>query len=210
MTPPSLQIAALLCSRLCHDLISPVGAIVNGTEVIRDEADAEMREHALTLIEASANQASARLQYARLAFGAAGTAGSEIDLEEAKDLVANLMARGKAELDWQLAPATAPKDMVKLLLNMILIAIDCIPRGGRLTVTGETRALSVLTVAAVGPKARIGPDICDALSGRTPLDALDSRQIQPAFTGLIAGGLNASVSWKESEDSVVLTASPAA
>ena len=206
MDAPSLQLAALLCSRLCHDLISPIGAIVNGTEVMRDETDAEMRDTALTLIEASANQASARLQYARLAFGAAGSAGSEIDLEEARDLVANMMAKGKAELDWQIGPGLAPKDTVKLLLNLVLIAVDCIPRGGRLTVAGTPGSGGELSVVAAGPKAKLGTDIREALSGAVPLEALESRQIQPAFTGFVAQAQGAKVSWHEGDERVVLGA----
>lgn len=130
MNDQSLQIAALLCSRLCHDLISPIGAISNGLEVLQDEDDPEMRETALSLIEASAQNATARLQFARLAFGVAGSMGAQIDLNDAARLANDLLARGKVTLDWRMTGTTAPKDSVKLLLNLILICVDCIPRGG--------------------------------------------------------------------------------
>ena len=88
----SLDLAALLCSRVCHDVISPVGAIVNGLEVLEDEKDPEMREIALDLIKKSAATASARLQFCRLAFGAAGSAGASIDTGEAEKVVRGLFA----------------------------------------------------------------------------------------------------------------------
>ena len=87
--PDALELAALLCSRVCHDLISPVGAIVNGLEVLDDNPKPEDRDFALDLIRKSAKTASARLQFCRLAFGAAGSAGAQIDLGDAQT-----MARG--------------------------------------------------------------------------------------------------------------------
>ena len=80
----ALDLAALLCSRVCHDLISPVGAIVNGLEVMEEDKDEETKVFALDLIKKSAKQASAKLQFCRLAFGAAGSAGAQIDLGDAE------------------------------------------------------------------------------------------------------------------------------
>jgi histidine phosphotransferase ChpT len=203
--PAPLQLAALLCSRLCHDLISPVGAIGNGLEVLRDEDDAEMREHALTLIEASAHQASARLQFARIAFGAAGSAGSEIELGDALALTQNILARGKVTLDWKLENKMMPKDVVKLLLNLVLISIDCIPRGGVLTVDGDLAAGTPYRIEARGTKARLGADIKEALFTPMALEGLDSRQIQPAFTRLIGEALALAIGADEAEEAIIFT-----
>lgn len=207
MDTPSLQIAALLCSRLCHDLISPVGAIANGIEVMRDETDVEMRTHAMALIEASAQQASARLQYARLAFGVAGSVGAEVDLGEAERLAAQLLERGKIELVWRLPARSAPKERVKILLNVVLVAIDCIPRGGRLTVAGSAAPDAGLRITAAGTKARLAPDIRAAIQGETPLDALDSRQVQPGFTHLLLRAEGALLEIAEGEAEVSLSVS---
>lgn len=205
MNDQSLQIAALLCSRICHDLISPIGAISNGLEVLADEDDPQMRETALTLIEASAQNATARLQYARLAFGVAGSIGAEVELGDAEKLAADLLARGKVMLAWKMSGATAPKDIVKLVLNLILIAVDCIPRGGTLTVKGAGDS-DLFLIDAEGPKARLGADIKPALLGELALNDLDSRQVQPAFTALLAGSLGAEITTEEDEDRVVLRA----
>src|SRR5215813_12932108 len=124
----ALDLAALLCSRVCHDVISPVGAIVNGLEVLEDEKDAAMKQHALDLIKKSANHASARLQFARLAFGAAGSAGAQIDLGDAEGVARGLLTDDRLKIDWGLPRALLPKNRVKLLLNLILIANGMIPR----------------------------------------------------------------------------------
>ncbi|MFL5165493.1 MAG: histidine phosphotransferase, partial [Microvirga sp.] len=101
VTLDSLDLAALLCSRVCHDVISPVGAIVNGLEVLEDENEASMREFALDLIRKSARQASARLQFARLAFGAAGSAGASIDLGDAEQVTKGMFTDDKVALSWE-------------------------------------------------------------------------------------------------------------
>ena len=124
------DLAALLCSRVCHDLISPVGAINNGLEVLDEEEEGEMRDIAVELVRKSASQASAKLQFARIAFGAAGSAGAEIDLADAEKVARGLMEHEKAELSWEAPRALMAKNRVKLLLNTLLIAISSIPRGG--------------------------------------------------------------------------------
>src|SRR5437868_634396 len=127
--PDNLELAALLCSRVCHDLISPVGAIVNGLEVLDDNPKPEDREFALELIRKSAKTASARLQFCRLAFGAAGSSGAQIDLGDAQTMARGHLDDGKTRITWNLQRVLLPKNRVKLLLNMLVIAQQTIPRG---------------------------------------------------------------------------------
>src|SRR5271166_4027903 len=140
----SLDLAALLCSRVCHDVISPVGAIVNGLEVLEEDKDEGMREFAMELIRKSARTASARLQFCRLAFGAAGSASAQIDLGDAQAMARGHIEDGKVSITWNLPRILLPKNRVKLLLNMLIIAQQTIPRGGTLTIDpigdGETMA----------------------------------------------------------------------
>src|SRR5579871_5454954 len=154
--PDSLELAALLCSRVCHDLISPVGAIVNGLEVLDDDPKPEDREFALDLIRKSAKNASARLQFCRLAFGAAGSSGAQIDLGDAQTMSRGHLEDGKTSITWNLPRLLLPKNRVKLLLNMMVIAQQTIPRGGVLTVDpiGEGETMS-FRVAASGHNARM-------------------------------------------------------
>src|SRR5256886_7854420 len=136
VTLEALDLAALLCSRLCHDLISPVGAVVNGLEVLEDDNDEETKTFALELIKKSARVASARLQFCRLAFGAAGSAGASIDTGDAENVMRGLLSNNeKVKLVWNAARQHAPKNKVKLVLNLCQVALSIIPRGGVITVT---------------------------------------------------------------------------
>jgi histidine phosphotransferase ChpT len=154
--PDALELAALLCSRVCHDLISPVGAIVNGLEVLDDNPKPEDRDFALDLIRKSAKTASARLQFCRLAFGAAGSSGAQIDLGDAQAMAKGHIEDGKITLSWNLPRLLLPKNRVKLLLNMLVIAQQTIPRGGTLKIdpVGEGETMS-FRVTASGLNARI-------------------------------------------------------
>src|SRR6201993_5220201 len=164
--PDTLELAALLCSRVCHDLISPVGAIVNGLEVLDDDPKPEDRDFALELIRKSARTASARLQFCRLAFGAAGSSGAQIDLGDAQNMAKGHIEDGKITLTWNLPRLLLPKNRVKLLLNMLVIAQQTIPRGGTLTVdpVGEGESMS-FRIAATGLNARLPQNIVDLLNG---------------------------------------------
>ncbi len=182
------DLAALLCSRVCHDLINPVGAIGNGLEVLADPTQTDMQAFAKELIENSTRQARAKLEFARLAFGASSTAGTEIDTREAERVAKLYMeAVEKADLDWKIAPMFLPKNKAKLLLNMLLIATGGVPRGGTVTVEVEGEAGSErLTITATGPKVLI-PNGVQALLAGTPEDGnVDARAIQPFYTGLLA------------------------
>src|SRR6201996_935468 len=133
-----IEFAAFLVSRVCHDLVGPLGAVVNGLEVMEDERDAAMRADALKIVTSSALQALARLQYMRIAFGAAGSAGAELDVGEVGRLVAGLLEGGKVQLNWRAAPVSWPKNWAKLLMNASLLGADCLPRGGQLEVVVST------------------------------------------------------------------------
>ncbi len=162
----SLDLAALLCSRVCHDLISPVGAIVNGLEVLEEENDEETKTFALDLIKKSARNASARLQFCRLAFGAAGSAGVQIDVGDAETMARGFIEDEKIKLTWNLPRVLLGKNRVKLLLNMLIIAGQAIPRGGLLTVDplGEGESLSFRIIG--GRHECPGSAPCDGASGR--------------------------------------------
>ena len=203
----ALDLAALLCSRVCHDLISPVGAIVNGIEVMEEDKDEETKTFALDLIKKSARQASAKLQFCRLAFGAAGSAGAQLDLGDAQNVVLGLFGDNKTTLVWNLPRQLLAKNRVKLLLNMVLIATGTISRGGTLTVdpvpAGE--AVSGFVVTAVGLNARLSPATIELLSG-SPAQPVDAHAIQPLYAGILARDCGLSLSAGGEVGTVVLTA----
>ena len=202
-----LDLAALLCSRVCHDLISPVGAIVNGLEVLAEDKDEETREFALELIKKSANTASAKLQFCRIAFGAAGSAGAQIDLGDAETLARAFFEDDKTKLAWNLPRALLAKNRVKLLLNLLLIAGQTIPRGGRLTVdpigAGDTMGFKV---SAAGANAKVPPAVAALLAGETGDAPLDAHRIQPFYANLLAQAAGVKVAMAMEGDTVAVSA----
>ena len=184
----ALDLAALLCSRVCHDLISPTGAIVNGLEVLDESKDEETRTFALDLIRKSARNASARLQFCRLAFGAAGSAGAQIDLGDGEKVARGFIEDEKVKVTWNLPRVLMPKNRVKLLLNMLIVAGHAIPRGGSLTIDpiGEGEEMS-FKVSAVGNYLRVPQAMPALLAGESASgDPIDAHAIQPYYTGLLA------------------------
>jgi histidine phosphotransferase ChpT len=205
--PDALELAALLCSRVCHDLISPVGAIVNGLEVLDDNPKPEDRDFALDLIRKSAKTASARLQFCRLAFGAAGSSGAQIDLGDAQQMAKGHIEDGKITLGWNLPRLLLPKNRVKLLLNMLVIAQQTIPRGGTLTIdpVGNGEAMS-FRVTAAGLNARVPQNIADVLSAPSVPPASDAHAVQPYYTRLLAQACGLKVSLAPAGENVVIAA----
>lgn len=206
----ALDFAALLCSRVCHDIISPVGAITNGLEVLDEEENEEMKAFAFDLIRKSARTASAKLQFARLAFGAAGSAGAEVDLGDAETVAKRYMEGEKADLVWEAERRLLPKNQVKLMLNLLLVSLHAIPRGGKVVVrtSGELPVLTQI-IEATGPSARIPPRVVDLMEGEIA-DGLDAHAIQPYYAGSLAREAGLAVSVSKTEDTVVFEARPIA
>ena len=162
----AIELASLLCSRLCHDLMSPVGAFNNGIELLADEQDPEMREKCLELLADSARASANKLKFFRLAFGAAGGFGDEIDALEAQAALEGVFgAERRIELGWMVASDTLPKGAAKLLLNLALLAGDALVRGGRLDVGAENRDGDIeLVIRAEGPRILLDPALRETLA----------------------------------------------
>ncbi|SON57091.1 hypothetical protein HDIA_3550 [Hartmannibacter diazotrophicus] len=206
----TLDFAALMCSRVCHDIISPVGAITNGLEVLDEENNEDMKAFAFDLIRKSARTASAKLQFARLAFGAAGSAGAEVDLGDAEKVARGFMESEKPELIWNAPRLLLPKNQVKLLLNLLLCSLHAIPRGGSITVTltGDAPCPSQ-KIEAKGMAARIPPHVVDLLAG-IPGENVDAQAIQPFYAGMLARDAGMAVTIEKIDDCVIFEATPVA
>ncbi|MGN6848001.1 MAG: histidine phosphotransferase family protein [Sphingomicrobium sp.] len=161
----SVDLASLLCSRLCHDLMSPVGALNNGIELLADETDPEMREKCLELLAESARASANKLKFFRLAFGAGGGFGEEIDTHEAEVALEGLFgAERRIELGWMVGDNKLPKQAIKLLLNLALLGGDALVRGGRLDVGAERGDGEIeLAVRAEGPRILLDPALRETL-----------------------------------------------
>lgn len=172
-----VDFASLLCSRLCHDLLSPVGALNNGLELLADETDPEMRQRCLELLSASAQASANKLKFFRLAFGAAGGFGESVDTREAKTAIEGLFAENKRlTIGWMIDDPTLPKPAVKVLLNLALIAGDALVRGGQLDIGAEAHDGQVeIVLRAEGPRIILDPELRNALTGGAPDTALTPR-----------------------------------
>ena len=161
----AIDLASLLCSRLCHDLMSPVGALNNGVELLADETDPDMQEKCLELLADSARATANKLKFFRLAFGAGGGFGDEIDTREAEAALEGLFGDGKVELGWVVEDEKLPKGAIRLLLNLSLLAGDALVRGGRLDVGAERGSGGIeIAVRAEGPRVLLDPALRETLA----------------------------------------------
>ena len=191
----AVDFASLLCSRLCHDLMSPVGALNNGIELLADETDPEMREKCLELLSDSARASANKLKFFRLAFGAAGGFGEFVDTHEAQAALEGLFgAERRIELGWVVSDGKLPKGAVKLLLNLALLAGDALVRGGRLDVGAESSDGAIeLAVRGEGPRILLDPVLRETLANGASGDGIEPRAagagLAPRLGGAAGGAL---------------------
>lgn len=173
----SIEFASLLCSRLCHDLLSPVGALNNGLELMADETDPDMRQRCLDLLSDSARTSANKLKFFRLAFGSAGGFGDAVPTHEARVAIEGMFAgTGRVKIGWMVAEDMLGKLPIKILLNLSLIAGDALVRGGQLDIGAERReGLTEIVVRGEGPKVVLDPELRAALAGTLPPEGLASR-----------------------------------
>jgi histidine phosphotransferase ChpT len=208
MTTSSLELASLLCSRLCHDMLSPVGALSNGLELLADERDPEMRKRCFELLEQSAKISADKLKFFRLAFGAAGGFGEMVPVAEARTLVDALIGNnGRIEVNWALASDSLPKPAVKTLLNLALIAIESLVRGGTLDIGAELRdGASEIVVRAAGARIAFDQDVGRALDGTLPERELSSRTAPASMLRELAASLGGGLQYALSDEALVMGA----
>jgi len=210
------DLAAMLCSRVCHDLINPIGAIGNGLEVLADPEQGEMAEGARELIANAANQSRAKLEFARLAYGASSTSGTDIDTRECERVARIFFEIEKADLDWQVPLILLPKHKAKLFMNMLLIAAGSVPRGGIVvaSITGDAGQEKFEFTSHSDPQKRqktlIPSGAAGLLSGMPEEGAVDARGIQPFYTGLLARITDMEIEIGLADDKFFLRAVPKA
>jgi histidine phosphotransferase ChpT len=207
--PTDLEIAALISSKIVHDVIGPVGAIYNGIEILDEETDdADAKTYAMDVIRNVTQQASARLQFARFAFGAAGSAGAMIDLATAEQISRGYLGNGKHKLSWTGQPGYMAKDKVKLLLNMFAAAITALPRGGDidLTIIGSLENPSFVFKCR-GTGARPPQYLIDFVTGEQ-LPHLDAMTIQAYYTWRLADSAGMKIQIVKDSADIVVSAVP--
>ncbi|MET0546861.1 MAG: histidine phosphotransferase family protein [Caulobacterales bacterium] len=200
-------LAALMCSRLCHDLVAPVSAVKNALEVYNDPSMPDSREQALKVIDQAAASAAAKLEFLRVAFGAAGIGEHSADADEAGRVAERFFSAMKPELSWRPSTVQPPLTFVRLMYNLALIALDALPRGGTVEVDlKEEGGVLEAVVKSTGPKAALRPTTMAALRGELPEGGYDGRSVQQYFTGVVAASLGADLNAREGQDVVELIA----
>jgi len=188
------DLAALLCARICHDLVGPVSALETGLDLLNDEDNLDMHDDAIELIKVGAKQASNKLQFLRIAFGAGGSAPSIIAASELEQLARGVYPDGKVVFIWDMAVDGLSKPAARVLLNLVMLSVQAIPLGGTVTVsTKPSGEGTCITLSCQGKKARLDPAIAKTLAGGAPEDGFTGRTIQPFYTGMIAREAKGSV-----------------
>ena len=196
-------LVALVSSRICHDLVSPVAALTTALDILDDDHGADMREQAMDLIRNSAAQAGVKLEFMRATFGAGTIGTGEADLGELAKLSERFFATQKPELRWLLQIDSLPRAAARLLMNLLLLGLDCLPRGGVLDVNVSQSGVTLtLSVSATGTRAAMKPAVRAGLAGEIPEGGFDGRSIQPYLAYLAASSSRAQLSARESEDRV--------
>mgnify|MGYP000181593221 CR=1 FL=1 len=198
-------LASLVCARLCHDLVGPVSAIGAALDVLEDEDAEDMREDAMGLLRESANGAWARLEFTRLAFGAGGSAPGRLDAGELKRVTDAMFEKAKVDIEWVGSGQSLEKSSARVLLNLVLLAVEALPRGGSVTIEIAPNGVEQ-HIQCEGPRARLAPAAVLALEGKAPEGGFDARSIQPFFAGLLARQAGGSARAKLAEGRVDLLA----
>ena len=201
----AVDLASLLCSRLCHDLMSPVGALNNGIELLADEQDDDMREKCLELLAESARASANKLKFFRLAFGAAGGFGEEVDTREAQTALEGIFGpERRIELGWVVEDGKLPKGAVKLLLNLALLAGDALVRGGRLDVGAERTVGGIeLAVRGEGPRILLDPALREVL-GKGAVGNVEPRAAGAWLAHSLAAEAGGTIRLSDPADDVLL------
>lgn len=203
-----IDLASMLCSRLCHDMLSPVGALTNGLELLADEKDPEMRRRCFELLEQSARISADKLKFFRLAFGAAGGFGDMVSVQEPRALIQGLLGdSGRTTLNWAVTGTQLPKPGVKMLLNLAAMGIDALPRGGTLDIGAEQReGATEIVVRSSGPKVVFDPVIGRALDGTLAGGELTSRTVAAYMLHELATAAGGGIQFAHTPEALVLGA----
>jgi histidine phosphotransferase ChpT len=201
LTPSGL--AALLCARICHDLVSPVGALGTAVEILDDDNNADMHDDALELVKSSSRRAAAKLKFLRLAFGAGGSAPGIIGTSEIRALVDDMFADAKADMVVVIDGEGVEKSRARILLNLAMLGVQAVPRGGEVRIASSPNAL---VVTSTGPRAKLDETVERALRGRAPEHGFDGRSIQPFYTSMMAREIGGQVTASADGETVIFRA----
>jgi len=189
--PRTAEVAAYLAARMCHDFISPASAIVSGLDLLDDPSAQDMKEEAMGLISGSARKLADLLAFTRVAFGASASAET-FDARELNRLAAGLFNHMRAELDWQVELSGVTKPAARAIMNLTQMAGAALPTGGIAKIRAVEEGASVaIAIEAIGPRARLKPEVLSGLRGEGMGEGLHGHWVQAYYVHLFiqdAGG----------------------
>lgn len=201
--PDGQALAALVAGKLCHDFISPAGAISSGLDLLKDPTAQDMRDDAMGLIEASAKKMVALVAFARVAFGAS-TSAERFSGAELGELVSGLTEGGRATLDWRADGGDYSKAQARALVNLAYLTLAALPSGGAAIITTERGERLKISGVAEGARARLKPEAVAGLSGRALSEGLPGQWVQPYWLWLTANDVGGSLDVEAEEGRVTL------
>lgn len=215
-TIDDLTLVSMLSSRICHDLVGPIGALGNGVEFLSGKVDEATRDSAVQLIADSARLASAKLQFYRAAFGVGGSLSDQARLSELRDMTAAILEGGRVQLDWEPGEEEIGRGAMRLMMNLILIGVESLPRGGVLragVVIPENAAFEgerMLLVVAESAMRRLSPRVSSLLlTGGLPEDeerGMEPKESPALLTHRLGAAYGARLSAVVEDDHVILAA----
>ncbi|MDP1617072.1 histidine phosphotransferase ChpT [Phenylobacterium sp.] len=206
-TPGAAQIAAYLAARMCHDFISPVSAIVSGLDLLEDPDAQDMREDAMGLIAASGRKLAEMLAFTRVAFGASASAET-FDPRDLEALAQGVFRHQRAELEWAVEAASLDKASARTALNLAQLAGAALPLGGKARLQAvHDGGATVIAVEAIGPKARLRPDIAAGLAGeKLPDGMMHGHWVQAYYVHLFVAEASGRVFAEADEEKITFAA----
>jgi len=199
------RLSAYIASRICHDLVSPVSSVTNALDLLNDPGDVEMKAQAQELLHDGAEKAGARIQFLRYAFGSIGLNAGAADIHEARKITENFVSSHRPNIEFDIQTDHLSFSHVRLMMNLVMMAIDCLPRGGliHVRIRNEPAGMTI-TLTCKGERARLKPDLAKGLKGEEPEDGWRPENIQPLFAKMICDSLGGELTAKEGEETIII------
>lgn len=199
------HLAALVASRLCHDMVGPMNAMIQGVDMLKT-GDGKADPDAVSLIESGVNMSWAKLEFYRFAIADTVAEGDSV-LEEARKVADRLYSEFKADLAWKAPNVAMPRRAVRVIMNLLYIANDCLPRGGTVEMTAEPEGEGgAIHIVSSGPRAMLKPVTALALRGEMPTTELSGHSLQPFLTNLFAQQAGVAISVSEAPERIAFVA----
>ena len=201
------RLSAFIASRICHDLVSPVSGVTSALEMLDEPGDSEMDQQFEELLRSSALKAAATIQFLRYAYGSLGLQAGKADMHDFKKITENFLAGLKPSIEWDIATDHLSYSHARLLMNLIMMAIDTLPRGGVINARVRNEAAGMtMTVSSRGERVKLKDEAARSVQGIEPEDGWKPDNIQPLFAKMICDSLEGEITAKQGEDVAIIMA----